>query len=93
MSGPQHSNEHFEKAQKEMKREYHQRDQKRQESSTTATKVNAVQTKKPHQNKKKKQDCSNKAPHDTGQIKYFNYQKFGYYANTCPKLKNQFWSR
>lgn len=77
----------FKKSQKEKKKKQCQRDWIYQEGFTLATKVNIAQSGKAHQ-KKKKEHRSNKAPHNTSQIKYYHCQKIGHYATTCPELKN-----
>ena len=69
-SSPQCS-ESFEKARKEKKKEQRRRDRERRKGSTPATGVNTAQTGEPHQ-KKKKKHCSDEAPCDTSQIKYYN---------------------
>ena len=80
LSGPQRF-ESFKKAQKKKKKEQHWRDQKHWESSTPATSSSTAQA-EPYQKKKKKR--LDKAPHDISQVKYFNYLKMSYYANTYP---------
>ena len=86
LSSPQHF-EFSEKSRKEKKKKQCQRNWIYQEGFTLATKVNITQSGKAHK-KKKKEHCSNKAPHNTSQIKYYNYQKIGHYATTCPEPKN-----
>ena len=88
-SAPQHQAEASEKARKEKKKKDRRfgRDRERREGSTPATGVNTAQTGEPHQKKKKKYR-SDKPPCDTSQIKYYNCQKMGYYATTCPEPKN-----
>ena len=71
------------KARKEKKKEQRRRDRERQKSSTPAVDGQA----EPHQ-KKKKKHCSDKAPWDKSQVKYFNCSKLGHYANACPEPKN-----
>ena len=85
LSGPQQSKS-SEKARKEKKKEQCWRDWKRQESSTPTADANAAQA-EPHQ-KIKKKHCSDKAPWDKSQVKYFNCSKLGHYANVCPEPKN-----
>ena len=84
-SGPYRSNKSFEKAQKEKKKEQRRQDRKCQEGSTSTTKVNAAQTGEPYPKKKKLQKRSDR---DLSMVTYFNCEKKGHYANTCPEPKN-----
>ena len=77
------------KARREKKdrRRQEQRDRRGQEGSTPATGVNAAE---PGEANKKKNDdrnrnCSGGAARDFSQIKCYNCQKMGYYANKCPE--------
>ena len=84
-SSPQRSNKSSEKVRKEKKKEQHRQDQERQEGSIPATGVNATQTRKPHQKKKK---LRKRLDRGLSMVTYFNYDKKGHYANTCPESKN-----
>ena len=84
-SGPQRSNESSEKARKEKKKEQRWRDQKRRKGSTPATGVNATQTGKPYQKKKKLRKHLDR---DLSIVTCFNCDKKGHYANICPEPKN-----
>ena len=70
-SGFRRSNKLYKKARKKKMKKQHLKDQDCQKSSIPATGVNAAQTKKLYH--KKKKNCLNKAHHNTGQFKYFNY--------------------
>ena len=86
-SGPQRS-ESSKKARKEKKKEQQQRDREHREGSIPATRINTAQTGEPHQKKKKNQGRLDRVSRDTSQIKCYNCQKIGHYANRCPKSKN-----
>ena len=83
LSGSQQS-ESSEKAWKQKKKKQRQKDWKRQKNSTPATGVNAPLTSELYQ-KKKYQDCLDRASRDTSQIKCYNSQKLGHYANKYPE--------
>ena len=85
---PQRSNnnELSDKVWKEKKKEQRRRDRERREGSTSTTGVNSAHTGKPQ--KKKNQGRSDRASRDTSQIKCYNCQKMGHYANKCPEPKN-----
>ena len=82
-SGLQRS-ESSKKARKEKKKEQRRKNRERQEGSIPAADGEA----EPHQKKKKNQGHSDRVSRDTSQIKCYNYQKIGHYANKCPEPKN-----
>ena len=86
---PQRSNNNkfSDKAWKDKKKERCQKDWERREGSTPVTGANSTHTGEPPQ-KKKNQGRSDRASHVTSQIKCYNCQKMGHYANRCPKPKN-----
>lgn len=59
----------------------------KQNFTIPTTRVNAAQTGKPYQKKKKNRK---RLDRDLSMVTYFNYDKNGYYINTYPnQLKNQ----